>query len=190
MSQPPAKPSAPKNSRNPKDDALRPHVYDGITEFDKRLPNWWLWTLYGAIIFSLGYWFIMHQAGADFSPEATIATKLARLQAEAAARATGPLSDDQMWALSQNPDIVASGKSTFLASCAPCHGENLQGGIGFNLADNVWVHGGNPSDIIRTITNGVPEKGMQAWGSQLGERKIQEVAAFILSHHKKPSSSP
>lgn len=189
MSQPAKTPPA-RRGKKPKEDAVRPHVYDGIQEFDKRLPNWWLWTLYGAIIFSLGYWFIMHQSGAELSPEATIGRKLARLQAEAAARATGPLSDDQMWALSQNPDVVAAGKATFLATCAACHGENLQGGIGFNLADNEWVHGGKPNEIIRTITNGVVEKGMQAWGSQLGERKIQEVAAFILSHHKKPEAAP
>ncbi len=188
MSQP-LKNTPARQSQKTKDDALRPHVYDGIEEFDKRLPNWWLWTLYSAMIFSVAYWFIMHQAGADFSPQATIEQKLARLQAEAAARATGPLNDDQLWALSLNSETVSAGKATFLATCAACHGENLQGGIGFNLADNEWVHGGRPTEIVHTITNGVVEKGMQAWGSQLGERKIQEVAAFILSHHKKPDAT-
>ncbi len=43
-----------------------------------------------------------------------------------------------------------------------------EGSVGPNLTDAYWIHGGAPLQIHKTVTNGVPDKGMVAWGDQLG----------------------
>lgn len=175
-----------KDKPHPQEDPIRPHTYDGIQEFDKKLPNWWLWIFYGAVIFSIAYWFLLHRAGKFPTPEQNLERNLAALTARVAARSTGPLTDTQLWAMSRDSNILAAGQETFQSTCASCHGSNLQGGIGANLADNTWIHGGNPQNIVQTVTQGVQAKGMPGWGPVLGARRINEVAAFILSHHQPP----
>lgn len=172
---------------HPHDDPVRHHTYDGIQEFDKKLPNWWLWTFYGAIIFSVGYWFLLHRAGGTLSPEQRLEKNLAALTAKAAAKSTGPLTNEQLWAMSRDSATVSAGQQTFNTTCASCHGVNLKGGIGANLVDNTWLHGGNPVDIVQTITKGVQAKGMPTWGPILGTKRINDATAYILSHHQPPA---
>ena len=43
------------------------------------------------------------------------------------------------------------------------------------------AHGGLPEQILATISDGVPTKGMPAWGSILGPEKTQAVAAYVVS---------
>lgn len=166
-------------------DPLREHTYDGIQEYDNRLPNWWLWTFYGAIIFAVAYWFYYHQAGMDAPNDVLLARAQAEVTARAASQSKGPLSDDQLWSLSLDAGTVAAGQLTYKANCASCHGDNLEGKIGPNLMDQRWIHGGNPSQIVQTITVGVAAKGMPTWGPMLGAKRINAVAAYVLSLHKK-----
>ena len=47
-------------------DKLLNHDYDGIKEYDNPLPNWWLMTFFGAIIFGFIYW-IHYEFGGGLS---------------------------------------------------------------------------------------------------------------------------
>ena len=167
----------------PSEDALRPHSFDGIHEYDKRLPNWWLATFYGAIIFWVGYWFYYHRAHMGPSQTAVIEQQIAAIEAAKLAN-TPTLDDASLWKMSRNPVFVAAGRATFETTCASCHNPKLTGGIGPNLLDHLWIHGGRPTEIYHTVTNGVPVKGMPTWGPVLGAKKVTEAVAFILSHHQ------
>lgn len=166
------------------DTKLRHHIYDGIQEYDNRLPNWWLWTLYGAILFSFAYWFYYHWPTAPRTSGQRVTQKMAQIAAAAAKNSGGDLTDDQLWNMSRDPQVVAAGRTTFQTMCVSCHMPDLSGKIGPNLKVTQWLHGGLPHEVVATITNGVPVKGMPTWGPVLGKQKISEVAAYVFSFHK------
>lgn len=170
----------PPPGEAPYDDALRPHSYDGIHEYDKRLPNWWLFTLYGAIIFSIGYWAYYHWTGHMEQGWVRVQSQIEAVKLAALAQGEPP-NDLQLWNFSRDPAIVAAGQRTYLSTCAACHGENLEGGIGQNLVDGTWIHGGNPLAIFNTVRDGVLDKGMPTWGPVLGQQRMAEVVAYIIS---------
>lgn len=160
---------------------LMDHEYDGIQEFDQKLPNWWLFTLYGAIVFSIIFWIVRHQWQGDDYDYTKLEAQLAQVE-EANLEATlAILNDDTLYGFAENPDWVAAGEKTYMQNCAACHKPDLTGLVGPSLIDEEWLHGSNPTDIFNTITDGVPDKGMQAWASQLGPKKIAEVVSFVLS---------
>jgi cytochrome c oxidase cbb3-type subunit 3 len=159
------------------------HVYDDIEEADNRLPRWWLYTLYGAIAFAAGYWLYFEAYGTGKSPVAVYrAEKLAAAREEAKRlQAEGPMTEERLVAMSKNATIVSAGRTVFVQTCASCHKADGGGQVGPNLTDEYWVHGGAPEKILATVRNGWVDKGMPAWGPQLGEGKVREVTAYVLS---------
>jgi cytochrome c oxidase cbb3-type subunit 3 len=170
-------------------DALRPHAYDGIVEYDKRLPNWWLYTLYITIAFWLGYWGYYEWFRVGPTGAQRVEVQLARIEAQKLASTT-TLDDATLWQMSRNPTFVEAGKAAFNSNCVACHLASLRGkaenptAIGVDLTDQVWIHGGRPTEVMTTITNGVLVKGMPTWGPILGQKKISEVVAYVFSLHK------
>ena len=154
------------------------HVYDDIEEADNNLPAWWLLTFYGAIAFGLVYWFYYHEYGiGKLQPEKYAAA----MAAEEAQRSV--VTDESLQALVNDQNAVASGEQIFTTQCVACHNTNAQGreGLGPNLTDKYWIHGGAPTDIYATVTNGVAAKGMPPWAPILGEKGVNDVVAYVLT---------
>lgn len=146
---------------------------DGIDEYDNPMPNWWVGLFYVTIVWAAGYSAYYH-----FIAKKSYVKSLAAQVAEAEAR--WPKSS-QLATVEQTPAAIEAGEAVYKANCVACHGAELQGGIGPNLVDSTWIHGGSPEEIVATITNGVAAKGMPTWGPILGNEKIGEVAAYIIS---------
>jgi cytochrome c oxidase cbb3-type subunit III len=152
------------------------HVYDGIEEADNRLPQWWLMTFYSAILFSIGYWFYYEEFEAGPGP---LASYLAEKAVNDEKNGVDP-SADELLALSSGPTREL-GQKLFAANCVACHADQGQGTIGPNLTDGAWLHGSDPLAIFKTVRDGVPAKGMPAWGQTLGRSGVSQLAAFILT---------
>ncbi len=75
--------------------------------------------------------------------------------------------------------MIAAGQKTYTQYCFTCHGAVGEGGIGPNLTDDYWIHGGSFPAIIHTIKKGVPVKGMIAWETQLAPEQILEVGSYV-----------
>ena len=159
------------------------HSYDGIEEYDNHLPNWWLYTLYGAVIFSIGYFFYYEvlKIGPDQTAAYNQSMEADRRAAAERARRAGAMTPESLRTLARDPSTVAQGRAVFAQNCVACHRADGGGNIGPNLTDDRWINGGGPTDILRTVTEGVPARGMIAWGSQLGDERTQAVVAYVLT---------
>jgi len=156
------------------------HVYDDIIEEDNLLPRWWLWILFGTTAFAAFYWFGDQQLKAWGSPREQYEDQMVAIRLAEASRG-GSMTPDALMALSRQPATVAEGHDTFTTTCTPCHRADGGGGIGPNLTDAFWLHGGKPDKIWKTVHDGVLDKGMAAWGPVLGESKVANVVAYVLT---------
>jgi cytochrome c oxidase cbb3-type subunit 3 len=156
------------------------HAYDGIEEYDNPLPGWWVWIFVATIVFSAGY-YAYYQLGPGPSIVAQYEAESRALAERAAATAPRPAvaTDEAILALRRDAAAMAKAKETFATRCAPCHGAAGQGIVGPNLTDEFWLHGGRAVEIVKTITDGVPEKGMIPWKDQLSPEEIKALAAWI-----------
>ena len=165
------------------EDRLLDHEVDGIREYDNPMPRWWLWIFYATIAFSVVYWLNLPGLGpgkgriADYEKEMAAAREL-----EQARKAAEPVLDDRgVLAIAADPARRESGKATFENTCSPCHRMDGGGSIGPNLTDDFWIHGGRPTEILKSVSDGVPDKGMPAWSATLDPTQIATVVAYVTT---------
>lgn len=164
---------------------IMPHAYDGIQEYDQSLPNWWLFTLFGAIVFAFAYWAYQHHSGLGQDERGALDAELAALEARQLA-AVKDLDEATLWKMSRNPATVAEGRSVYAGLCFSCHGPKMEGikGVGFRLNDDLWVHGNTGMAVFRNINEGVVFEGKptgMAAQKALGAGRVAAVTAYLLS---------
>lgn len=160
------------------------HVWDGdLRELNNPLPRWWLILFYLTVFFSLGYLVLYPGLGSyagtlDWTQEKEFEAESARVEArqqEVFAQYVGM----DIPKLAMHEEAQETGSRLFANNCAVCHGADARGAPGFpNLADNDWLYGGEPAQIVQSITQG--RRGMMPpMGAALGEQGIAEVAAYV-----------
>ncbi|MEM6736614.1 MAG: cbb3-type cytochrome c oxidase N-terminal domain-containing protein [Bacteroidota bacterium] len=156
------------------------HEYDGIRELDNRLPPWWLYGFYATIVFSAIYLFRfyfldMPSQQEEFQAEMTRAKE----EVQVYLASLDNLIDESNVSLLEAEMDLNAGKAIFEQNCAVCHMADGGGGVGPNLTDQYWLHGGDMPAIFSTIKYGVLSKGMISWESQLSPKKMQQVSSYI-----------
>ncbi|MEZ4872140.1 MAG: cbb3-type cytochrome c oxidase N-terminal domain-containing protein [Bdellovibrionales bacterium] len=157
------------------------HDYDGIQELDNPLPQWWLVTFLGTVVFGVLYWMYYEPlSGPTLSEElAQDMAKIEKLQSKAENKAPDVKTID-FASLANDSEAMNRAKGHYDLKCATCHGKELQGLIGPNLVDNFWIHGkGQNQALVDVIRNGVVEKGMVPWKGIIKDQEIMEIVAFI-----------
>lgn len=163
-------------------DFLLDHDYDGIKELDNSLPPWWKYGFYITIVVAVFYMLRYHvwKTGPDPEQEYNTEMKIAAAEIEAYRKQSNDMVDEKTVTMADAAGI-AEGKKIYQANCFACHGANGEGGVGPNLTDTFWLHGGSINDVFKTIKYGVPDKGMQAWEKTYSPSQIKALASFVRS---------
>ena len=161
-------------------DILLDHDYDGIKELDNALPPWWKYGFYFTIAVAALYLLRYHvwKTGLDPQQEYDKEMQIAAAQFEEYRKKGGDGVDEKSVTMADVTGI-AEGDKLFHSNCFACHGSKGEGGVGPNLADNYWLHGGTINDVFKTIKYGVREKGMQAWEKSYSPTQIKNLASYI-----------
>ncbi|GAB3277812.1 cytochrome-c oxidase, cbb3-type subunit III [Parahaliea aestuarii] len=168
-----------------KEDTPTGHAYDGIEEYDNPLPAWWFFMFLITIIWGVGY-LVVYPGMGNFPGVIGWTSTGQHAERVAAAEERHRAMYDRYLALpieeiASDPVVRRMGMRMFGNNCSQCHGADARGGYGFpNLTDDDWLYGGDAATIEASITNG-RQAAMPAWENVIGDRGVEEVAAYVLS---------
>ena len=168
------------------------HVWDEtLAEYNNPLPQWWKWLFYGTVVFALVYVALYPCLGSFPGAFNWSTASEHQKEVEKVDALVKPLFDKyskmDLKTVAADKDAMEMGGRLFQTYCVQCHGATGQGipGSGFpNLTDKDWQWGGEPEQIVETITNGrvgmMPPYGgnPEAVG---GEAGAKEVANYVRS---------
>lgn len=177
-------PKGPDDEKRP--DRILDHEYDGIREYDNPLPRWWINLFWLTIVYAVLYVANVPVIGVGPGRIARYQDDMARaaaLQDSLAAHAPAPaaMDDEALEALARDPAHLRDGAERFATACSPCHRADGGGSIGPNLTDEYWLHGGRPSQMLKLVNEGVPDKGMPTWSQTMKPDEIANVVAYLLT---------
>ncbi|MDE0854780.1 MAG: cytochrome-c oxidase, cbb3-type subunit III [Nevskia sp.] len=160
------------------------HVWDDdLREFNNPLPRWWLNLFIITVIFGAGYLVFYPGLGnlggrLGWTSTKQMQSRLDELTAKRRA-VYATLAGKDIPALAKDSSAQSLGRAVFLGNCAGCHGADAHGAIGFpNLTDNDWLYGGEPEQIVETITHG-RHGVMPAIGAGLPPEAQQALLDFV-----------
>jgi cytochrome c oxidase cbb3-type subunit 3 len=176
------------------EDKLTDHEYDGIQEFDNKMPEWWLIGFYFTIAYGFLYILLFHVLEWAPLPEKEYVNELTtayrKHNPEGYMKRMSGIAQtkqkERVFKLLTSPSDLAAGKKIFTGPknlCFTCHGNEGQGLVGPNLTDDYWMHGYGVNTIMKNIKKGFPEKGMLPYGSnvRLVDTELNQLASYIIS---------
>ncbi|MFZ7093196.1 cytochrome-c oxidase, cbb3-type subunit III [Primorskyibacter sp. 2E233] len=180
------------------------HSWDGIQEYNKPLPKWWLYTFYACIVWGIGYsiaypaWPGIKAATPGllgFSTRGQVAEEIAAAEAKNAP-INAKLASVELTEIAGDPELNGyaqnAGSAVFKTWCAQCHGSGAAGAKGYpNLLDDDWLWGGSIEEIHTTITHGIRNETdpdarfsqMPAFGRDelLTKEEISQVVNYVMT---------
>lgn len=180
------------------------HSWDGIEEYNKPLPKWWLMVFYATIVWGIGYtiaypaWPGVRSATAGllgWSTRGNVEQALQDHEAE-----LGPINEQlasvELTEIADDPELNTyaqnAGAAVFRTWCAQCHGSGAAGARGYpNLLDDSWLWGGTMEDIHYTVSHGIRNEDdpdarfsqMPSFGRDelLSGEEIDQVVNFVMT---------
>lgn len=180
------------------------HAWDGIREYNKPLPKWWLYTFYVTIVWGIGYsiaypaWPGIKEATPGllgYSTRGEVAAEIAKVD-QANAAINEKLASAELTEIAADPELGSyaqnAGGAVFRTWCAQCHGSGAAGAKGYpNLLDDDWLWGGSIEAIHESVSYGIRNETnddarfseMPAFGRDelLSEEEVAQVTNFVMT---------